>query len=43
MLRRQDRHMQHALQRDIRDEMAVASHEAAILTDASMGRNKAKA
>ena len=42
MLRRQDRHMQHAFERDVGHEMAVARHKAAILANAAVGRNKAE-
>src|ERR1700730_10086388 len=42
MLRRQDRHMQHALERHIRHEMAVTCDETAILADAAVGRDKAE-
>ena len=43
MLRRQDRHMQQAFERDIRHEMAVAGDETAILADAAIGGNKTEA
>lgn len=34
--------MQHALERDIGHEMAMACHETAILANAAIGRNKAE-
>ncbi len=34
--------MQHAFERDVGDEMAMARHETAILANAAIGRNKAK-
>ena len=42
MLRRQDRDMQHALERDIGDEMARAGDEAAVLADPAIGRDEAE-
>jgi hypothetical protein len=42
MLRRQDRDMQQAFERDVRDEMAVAGDEATILANAPIGRDKAE-
>ena len=42
MLRRQHRHMQHAVERDVGDVMAVARDEAAVLANAAVGRDEAE-